>query len=437
MNLFEKIIFYATIFLVPFNIKKFIASPLSIEPLTEFGALFLYLSDILILILLVLWLYKGISQKKPKIKKLTALTASFLFFGLFLTLSLFSSKNLTISFYFLVKILLLIGFYYYIRLKIKKDELVSVCKIIFISGIVQSLIALGQYIKQGSLGLKHLGESVVAPNLYGVAKVDFLGQKIIRSYGTFSHPNILAVFLLVSVCCLLYLVLKHKKSIYLIGLPIIVLGLILTFSRTTMFLGLIFVLSFLFYSWLKAKQLKLSRKTVIESASVFLLSIMVFLVIFAPLIIQRFNIQKEEQAVSLRVFYNNAAFEIVKKSPLTGVGLGNFIIKLKEIHPNLASWQYQPVHNIYLLLFSEIGVFGLIFFFSILFIIFKNCLKSKVHRLELVIFGGLGIVFLVIGLTDHFFLTINQGMLLFWLTLGIVSSSMTIVLKNREVKSKN
>jgi O-antigen ligase len=437
MSLFEKIIFYATIFLVPFNIKKFVANPLFIEPLTEFGALFLYLSDILIAILLVLWLYRSLSQKKLRIKNLTALIVSFLFFGLFLALSLFSSKNLTISFYFLAKILLLIGFYYYIRLKIKKDELVNVYKIIFISGIVQSLIALGQYTKQGSLGLRYLGESVVAPNLYGVAKVDFLSQKIIRSYGTFSHPNILAVFLLVSICCLLCLVLKHKKPIYLIGLPIMVLGLILTFSRATIFLGLVFVLPFLFYSWLKAKQLKLSRKTAIESASVFLLSIMVFLIIFAPLIIQRFNIQKEEQAVSLRVFYNNAAYEIVKKSPLTGVGLGNFIIKLKEIHPNLASWQYQPVHNIYLLLFSEIGVFGLAVFLSVLFLIFKNCLKSKVYSLELVVFGGLVIVFIIIGLTDHFFLTINQGMLLFWLTLGIVSSNMTIVLKNREIKSED
>ena len=436
MSLLEKIIFYATIFLAPFNIKKFVANPLSVEPLTEFGALFLYLSDILIVILLALWLYKSLFQKKLKIKKLTALTISFLSFGLFLTLSLFSSKNLTISFYFLVKISLLIGFYYYIRLKIKKDELVNVYKIIFMGSIVQSLIALGQYIKQGSLGLRYLGESVVAPNLYGVAKIDFLGQKIIRSYGTFSHPNILAVFLLVSICCVLWLVLKHKKPVYLIGLPILVLGLILTFSRTTVFLGLIFFLLFFFYSWLKAKPLNFSRKMVTGSFSVFLSSVIAVFIVFSPLLIQRFNIQKEDQAVSLRVFYNNAAFNIIKKSPLTGVGLGNFIIKLREIYPSLASWQYQPVHNIYLLIFSEIGLFGLIAFLFILFLIFKDYLRSKVYGLKLVFFGGLGIVFLVIGFVDHFFFTINQGMLLFWLILGIISSKITIVPKNKEIKNE-
>jgi O-antigen ligase len=425
MSLFEKIIFYATIFLVPFNIKKFIANPLSIEPLTEFGALFLYLSDILIVILLVLWLYKGLSQKKLKIKKLTTLTVSFLFFGLFLTLSLFSSKNLTISFYFLVKILLLIGFYYYIRLKIKKNELVNVYKIIFVGGIVQSLIALSQYIKQGSLGLRYLGESVVAQNLYGVAKIDFLGQKIVRSYGTFSHPNILAVFLLVSICCLLCLVLKHKKPFYLIGLPIVVLGLALTFSRTTIFLGSLFLFFLLIDLWLMAKRLNLSRKMATGSFFVFLSSVIVVFIVFSPLLIQRFNIQEEEQAVSLRVFYNNAAFNIIKKSPLTGVGLGNFIIKLKEIYPDLASWQYQPVHNIYLLLFSEIGLFGLVAFLFILFLIFRDCLGFKVYSLELLLFGGLGIVFLAIGFVDHFFFTINQGILLFWLILGIISSSTT------------
>jgi O-antigen ligase len=335
------------------------------------------------------------------------------------------SQNLVISSYFLVKILLAIGLFLYLKLNLTKKIFLNTLRIFAIGGLIQSIVALGQYIRQSNLGIRYLGESIIAPNLPGVAKLSFLGEKLIRSYGTFAHPNILACFLLLALYSAIYLSLKNK-SVYLFSLPIISLGLILTFSRTVLFLGLVLLIIFFTYNCLKTK-----KKEILKPVLVSFISFTVFSLIFLPHLTQRFNIQKEEQAVFLRTFYNKASRQIIKKSPFLGVGLGNFTFKLKEIYPDLKSWQYQPAHNIYLLIVSEVGILALLVFILFLaFLLQANLLKLKTYNLKHFMFYILSFAFLCIGLFDHFFLTINQGILIFWLTLGIMNCE----IENKEVK---
>jgi len=295
-------------------------------------------------------------------------------------------------------------------------KLENILKIVVFGGFVQSIIALGQCIKQSSLGLKYLGESWIASGLPGIAKLDISSAKIIRSYGTFAHPNILACFLLLALYSAIYLVLK-KKDIYLLFLPVIILGLILTFSRSIISLGSLSLIISLVYIYLKTK-----KKDILKPAFVLLASFVVFSLIFLPYLTERFSIQKEEQAVSLRIFYNQISYGMIKKAPMLGVGLGNFTNKFSELYPELETWQYQPVHNIYLLISSEIGIFGLVSFLGFLFLLFKEQFKTRIHKPETTIFLSLIAVLLLVGSIDHFFFTINQGMILFWLTLGIFST---------------
>jgi len=415
MKKIEKIFLYVFLFLLPFNIKKFIASPLKIEPLTEFNALFLYLSDILIISILFLWLIRLIKTKRFKSKKLPLWSYFLIFFIAFLFLSLISSQNLAVSSYFLVKISLAIGLFLYLRLNLTKKIFLNILKVFTLGGLIQSLIALGQCIYQSSLGFRYLGESIIASNLSGVAKIDLLGGKLIRSYGTFAHPNILACFLLLALYSTVYLSLKHK-SVYLFSLPIISLGLILTFSRAVLFLGLVSLIIFFVRNYLKTK-----NKEILKPILILFISFTIFSLIFLPYLTNRFNVQKEEQAVSLRVFYNKASYQIVKTSPFTGIGLGSFMVKLKAMYPNLENWQYQPVHNIYLLITSEVGIFGLIAFLLFLFFFLIQYLPPGVQKPEVSTFIILASLFLTLGLFDHFFLTINQGILMFWLVLGITN----------------
>jgi len=91
------------------------------------------------------------------------------------------------------------------------------------------------------------------------------------------------------------------------------------------------------------------------------------------------------------------------------------------MNPNLSPWLYQPVHNIYLLIYSETGIFGIGAFALLIIFLLRDFLKGAVFR-----FGGYVILFpfvgmLLIGLTDHFLWTLHQGRLIFWLSLSLLT----------------
>lgn len=72
-------------------------------------------------------------------------------------------------------------------------------KIILFVSLIQSIIAIAQFVLGHSIGLFLLKESQISPNLSGVAKIAFNGQKFIRAYGLFPHPNVLGGFLSFSI----------------------------------------------------------------------------------------------------------------------------------------------------------------------------------------------------------------------------------------------
>ena len=136
MKSLEKILLYVLIFFLPFNIKKFIANPIKIEHITEFGAIFLYLSDILILILLALWLIRIIKKREVKIIKIPLWGIFLIIFILILALSLFWSQNLTLSIYSTIKVLLCIGLFIYLKNNLTKKTFLNSLKIISLGGVL-------------------------------------------------------------------------------------------------------------------------------------------------------------------------------------------------------------------------------------------------------------------------------------------------------------
>ncbi|MCI0421606.1 MAG: hypothetical protein L0312_20670, partial [Acidobacteria bacterium] len=98
--------------------------------------------------------------------------------------------------------------------------------------------------------------------------------------------------------------------------------------------------------------------------------------------------------------------------------------------PGLSRHLYQPAHNIYLLIYSELGIVGIaafLFFLGLLFWQYrkKGNLKSPAPD-ALAGAGGLGLAavllsFLFIGFFDHFPWTLQQGRLILWGILGAVA----------------
>jgi O-antigen ligase len=89
---------------------------------------------------------------------------------------------------------------------------------------------------------------------------------------------------------------------------------------------------------------------------------------------------------------------------------------------NLESWAYQPAHNIYLLIAAELGwpalLAFLVFLFSTIKTSWSGLKNDALKSYWLFVIGYL----LIIGLFDHFLWDLQQGQILFWLTLGILAS---------------
>lgn len=79
----------------------------------------------------------------------------------------------------------------------------NIWKVIFvsfiISGFLQSVVAILQFLLQSSLGMTFLKESVLSPSGQGVSKIVIAHEVYIRSYGFFPHPNVLAGFLAITI----------------------------------------------------------------------------------------------------------------------------------------------------------------------------------------------------------------------------------------------
>lgn len=170
----EKFLFYAFLFLIPFQIRATISWQGS-----EWNSIFLYLTDLL----LIGFLFFGFIDKRISIKKTDILLFLFL---LIAGISIFASSNLGVSIYRFVKLLEFAFLYIYVRGSLHIYS--STYKVLLASGFFQSILAIAQFYKQSSLGIKFIEAGQYLPGAAGVATFISNDTKIIRAYGSFPTP---------------------------------------------------------------------------------------------------------------------------------------------------------------------------------------------------------------------------------------------------------
>lgn len=125
-----------------------------------------------------------------------------------------------------------------------------------------------------------------------------------------------------------------------------------------------------------------------------------------------------EESFTERTELLSASWKMIQQHPLFGVGLDNFIPALAPFQKPLPLGLYlQPVHNIFVLIAAEIGIVGFCLFIWLLLTTIIRVAKQK-REVEWTFFVLLGVVF-VTGLFDHYWLTLQQGQLLFATILGL------------------
>lgn len=326
--------------------------------------------------------------------------------GLFILINILLASNRMVAIYGWARIMQLVWTVWF--LKKNKDLVKKYLKYIIPVWIIgESLLAVSQISKGGSLGglMWWLGERTFNFNTIGIAQMSVVGNGLVRAYGTFSHPNSLAGFLLVA--WLWWWKIKNNKISWWVVFWLGLMGIILTGSRT---IWLLTGLSLVFF----IKKFFGENKNWIK----IIISLVLILILMIKIIDFNYPIANflggwDENGLIKRGQLNLAALEMIKTSPIFGIGTKNFLVSLPSFQNESHFFWLQPVHNILLLALSEVGFLGLGILVWGLNSLFKN---KKLTNEDWLIIG----IILISGMVDHYWLTLPQNMWLLTIFLGLI-----------------
>ncbi|KKR26779.1 MAG: hypothetical protein UT58_C0006G0017 [Microgenomates group bacterium GW2011_GWC1_39_7b] len=271
---------------------------------------------------------------------------------------------------------------------------------LFISTATFSLIGVFQFFLGRTTGLFYfLGERSFDLTTPGIALVEIFGRDYIRAYSTFPHPNSLAGFLGVIILLSIYEKPMLGKKWFL-AISIFLLCFLLTYSLSA-FVSLVLAILILKI----VSQKKMERKIVLFVCTLSL-TLSLLLPILTRSFYTHFNFlgKKYTERIDLAYISGN----MISSRFLQGVGLNTYIVNVPKFEGIFTySWILQPVHNIFLLVFSETGFLGLVLYF----LFFLKLLRTKHFLIFLFI--------LTTGLFDHYWITLQQNILLYTFVVGL------------------
>lgn len=287
-------------------------------------------------------------------------------------------------------------------------------------GVIQGALGAWQFFAQKVFACKWLGLALQDPRELGVSVVQFADQRWLRAYGSFGWPNSLGVYLAVIFVLGLWLYVSSKsraRIFLLLGQPIILLGLLLSFSRGAWLAAFVGAVVFIVLFWRQAAERR--REFLKRLAEQFVVAILfagLVVGVYWPVFSARLNQNNfyERLSTTERVEQYKTAKEIIFKNLSVGVGPGLYTAYLGKNYPAPLYGQYQPVHNIYLLMLAEMGVFVFMCFSVLVFWLLRQVWRNYPP------FLALAAVLLVAGLFDHFLWSLWAGQALFWAVFGLI-----------------
>ena len=379
------------VFLIPSNLflKLFPGSAYVNGLLVDYLIPKLYLSDIPIIILLVLWLIEVIKNKKKITLKSSKLYLSSIIITLLIIRQIFTPHPLA-SIWFLLKLIEvgLLAWFLSLNKKLLKKPIINltvICTIWF-----QSLLALWQFFTQRSLlTYAFLGETNFS-NSVGLAKDIWWNTGRVLPYGTTAHPNILggvlAIFSLGLIKFLFITKIRWLKILISATILLAIAIIILTQSISailTLIIGIIFI----------------TRKK-IDLAVLSLYGAIFF--ILTPILINSASSNfKNNDSLVRRSYLQTAAVNMSLNNSILGSGLNQFTARVEEYSNTKEIVRFvQPVHHIGLLWLAETGILGILFIWLL-----GKRLSIKKIILPL-------IILLPIATLDHYLLTQQTGLIL-------------------------
>lgn len=405
---------YAFAFALPLQTRW-----IAIDSTIQFQQISLYGFDILALILILVGFLLHLKKNEFSKKSLIALVGLIVIWSV---IGLFWSANPQLTSYWIMRLIVVIGLIWIVRTIDFEPKKLAWALIIAIS--LQALLGIGQFLMQDDLiTSKWLGASEQIASNQGTAVIETDGGRWLRAHGTQPHPNVLGGLILVGLALVYYLKIQTRKVIPLIQkssvvesvwLNVIFLllsaGLFFTFSRSAWLVSILLFLAVLINN--KFNFFKREVKVMLPA----IILIVALASTYHPIIQSRFSSTQrlEQQSVSQRLDQLEQAQNVIQRNIIIGTGLGNYTYTLQEKYSTLPAYAIQPVHNIFLLIISELGIVGLLIFLLII----RQTIKQydSQHAVFVALFVGL----LIVGLFDHYIWTLPSFVYLFWLITSLI-----------------
>lgn len=420
----EEIIWYLLLITLPFQTRHIFGY---VGGIGEYSGIYFYATDVLVLALLLLWAVRSIRERR-KVARDEPVHFALLIGGIALLSALFAA-SVPLGLFGWAKIAEMLALFVYIYRNIGRFSLRLTYVSIFVGGVLQAIIGAAQFYLQSSLQLHFLAESPLSPFNSADAVLNTPALKLLRPYGTLPHPNILAMLLIVAFFAGIGIYMKSHTFIarvgIILGMALELFVLLITLSRAEIVgfaLGVGILLIFVY-----KEKASFMWKRFYEAAVPILFFAAIIGFALAGIMAHRAGGLAYDNSANLRASYNTWATQIIEQKSFLGVGPRNFTHYVQTtIDPGLSAGNYQPVHNVYLLAAAELGLFGLIAFLMLLFTSVVNAAKAlemKINtpeKMDLALFFILFVIFLFTMFFDHYVWTMQQGMLMFWITFGIL-----------------
>jgi len=411
------------VFLLPWQTKLILRPEIN-----NFNEISLYLSHLVLLLALIFFFIYQLKKKSYLYK--TPIIWYFLGgLEVFILASFFVAPDKILAAYHYFLFLGGLGIFYLVREGVNRGAYEESClnriKIIYVfltSIFFHSVLGIYQFLSQKSFAFKYLGLAKHDPQMLGTSIVETLSGRWLRAYGGFDHPNIFGGVLVIALLLSAFLLVRKKiinSQIQIGGVLLLffsyffaLAALFFTFSRAA---WLAFILGFIALSFSVFKQ---EDRWVLKRLLVLIFfSLMLFSLTFLPykeLIFTRFKAETrlEKTSITERTNYIFESIEKIKKNPWLGVGAGNYV-KHQEIITNSNNPYEQPVHNSFLLILAESGIFAFASLFLFLFFLAKDC-RRQTFSLAIII------SIIILLMLDHWLMSLPFGLLFFFLILGVI-----------------
>ena len=406
---------YLLVFLLPLQTRWIIkAGP------TEYLTYSLYGTDILLILLLLLFIFYKFPIKIQNylIVGLLAIAAVSVFFALDKALALYKFGWLVLG----AGLFWLITKAAYSRARLVWSLLIGLG--------LQAVLGSWQFLAQATFANKWLGLALHRASDLGASVIetmgaDGVGERWLRAYGGLDHPNMLGGMLAIGIILILYLSFAgapDKKSPALRATPLLKgfqilfsAALFFSFSRAA-WLALAAGLAAGLLAAIIKKDLRAQRnllETILVSGLIFFILFFQFPNLVMTRLYSGERLEIKSKSERLESIKNS--WPIIKNNWASGVGVGNYTLALGRQRPGEQPYFYQPVHNVFVLAFSEIGIIGMLLF-VFLFVRFPGSspgLKARNNQAMILV------ALIVVMSLDHWLWSLHFGMLFFWLAIGL------------------